>query len=63
MMNTNYSLTSEGERELKDNIQFYLRHLELKELKILEKMAHELSSAYSDSYREWRNKETEKHSP
>ena len=44
----------EKEQELKRNIDFFIRHLDLKELIVLEKVAHQLADNYSSSYADWK---------
>lgn len=46
----------EKKRESKSNVEFYMRHLSLKELKVLEELALQLATNYSESYREWQLK-------
>ena len=47
----------EQEQEVKNNIDFFVRHLSLRELKILENLALELAKNYSESYLEWKYKQ------
>ncbi len=56
MLSTQPNPRQEKEQEAKSNIDFFMRHLSLSELKILEKLAHELAKTYSESYNEWRYK-------
>lgn len=49
-------IESKKEKELKQNILFYVSNLDLTELKILEKISFELANNYSESYKEWRRK-------
>lgn len=46
----------EKEHYMKSSINFYLQHLSLKELKILENNAKELANNYSESYKKWKYK-------
>lgn len=40
-------------KELKENIQFFINHLDNKELAIIEDLANMLAFNYSKSYQEW----------
>jgi len=42
--------------EYKKDIQFYINHLDERELKILESIVHQLASEYSTSYKKWKLK-------
>jgi len=54
MATETYNPKREKEQEVKSNIDFFVRHLSLTELKILEKLALELANSYSESYRKWK---------
>ncbi len=49
-------LTFEKSQEIKikNNIDFFMRHLSLKELKIIENLALDLAKNYSESYIKWK---------
>ncbi len=54
MATAEFNPTKEKEQEAKSSVDFYMRHLSLKELQILEKLALELANNYSESYRQWK---------
>jgi len=43
-------------KDIKENIDFFVSHLNIKELNILEEIAKKLAENYSGSYFEWKYK-------
>jgi len=50
-------ITKQDKKEVKENINFYISHLSVTELKILESVAKQLARSYSKSYNEWVSKD------
>lgn len=53
IMTSNDSEIKARENSMRTNIEFYMSHLSIKELTVLEKTAFALANNYSDSYIKW----------
>lgn len=56
----NSSEISNVKNDLRNNINIYINHLEIKEIKILEEIALRLAQNYSESYNEFISKKPTK---
>lgn len=52
--NLDLNLLEAKRNSCKDAIEFYIRHLDERELEFLEQMAQKLAETYSSSYREFK---------